>query len=96
MKFDGVVFFIVFELDSANSCRSSMAFNFFSQSVVFSWSSKVLKVSYVFLSRGLLTDVVRFLNAPWVFVNPVELFWLVLLLTLLPGGWRDKITLSCC
>lgn len=64
MKFEAAVFLIIFELVSAKSCKFSMAFRRFSQAVVLHWSIRVLNVSIVVLSTGLLTDVVRFLNVP--------------------------------
>lgn len=64
MKFDAAVFLITFEFVSAKSCKLSIAFRRFSHAVVAHESTKFLNYSIKFLSTGLLTEVVRFLNVP--------------------------------
>lgn len=77
MKFEAAVFLMVFEFISANCYKFSIAFKRFSHAVVLLWSTKVLKFSIKFLSTGLETDVVLFLNEFDTFANPAELFsWL--------------------
>lgn len=65
MKFEAEVLLIDLELVSANYYKFSIALRRFSHCPLMHYSHRPLKVSIVFLSTGLLTDVVLFLNAPY-------------------------------